>query len=256
MEILSFDIEGKFAHFRKYFANNTAFSFGIPPRTTIMGIIAAAIGSEKGSYYTDFNTDRLRIGIFNISPFKKSFHRLNFLSIKGYSDFRGRLKHIQTPFEMVSGINPKTDMVRYRIYLSPTEKGKDVYNKIREVFINKRFHFNPTLGTANFIAQIKNIKIYTQVEQKDIKSEIVKLYSSAISDNVEEIFFDKSNEYRYNLIEEELMPADFKGNFDRETVKMNKLVYIDGGKNLTVKFSGKYYELKNTQSKLNIDFWE
>jgi len=35
MEILSFDIVGKFAHFKKYYANNTALSFSIPPRTTI-----------------------------------------------------------------------------------------------------------------------------------------------------------------------------------------------------------------------------
>lgn len=250
MELLSFDIEGKFAHFRKYFANNTAFTFGIPPRTTIMGIIAAAIGSEKDSYYEDFKSDRLRIGVFNISPFKKSFHRLNFLSIKGDSDFRGRLKHIQTPFEIVSGINPKSDMVKYRIYLSPTEKGKEIFEKVKDVFIKNKFHFNPTLGTANFIAQIKNINVFTHVEHKELDNEIAELYSTAISDNVEEIFFDKTDEYRFNLIEEELMPADFKTNNDREVIKMNRVLFTTGGIPLKVKLSGNVYILKGHQEQM------
>ena len=254
MEILSFDIEGKFAHFRKYFANNTAFTFGIPPRTTIMGIIAAAIGLEKDSYYEDLKSDKIRIGVFNISPVKKSFHRLNFLSIKGDSDFRGRLKHIQTPFEVVSGINPKIDMVRYRVYLSPTEKGNVIYNKIKEIFMYKKFHFNPTLGTANFLAQIKNVKIYSQVDYKKITNEIIELYSSAISNNVEEIFFDKSNEYRYNLIEEELMPADFKANYDREVLKMNRVLFTTGGIPLKVKLTGDVYLIKDNDKEFFIQF--
>ena len=87
MEVLSFDIEGKFAHFRKYYANNTAFTFSLPPRTTIMGIIAGAMGLEKDSYYEDFGSDNLKIGINILSLIKKSFHRLNFLMIKGDSDF-------------------------------------------------------------------------------------------------------------------------------------------------------------------------
>lgn len=30
MDILAFDISGKFAHFRKFFANNTALTYSIP----------------------------------------------------------------------------------------------------------------------------------------------------------------------------------------------------------------------------------
>jgi CRISPR-associated protein Cas5h len=81
MEILTFTIKGKLAHFRKYYANNTAFSFTIPPRTTLMGIVAAAMGLPKDSYYEDFSSEKIKFGIRVLSPLKKSFHRLNFLSI-------------------------------------------------------------------------------------------------------------------------------------------------------------------------------
>ncbi len=180
MEVLSFDIEGKFAHFRKYYANNTAFTFSLPPRTTIMGIIAGAMGLEKDSYYEDFGSDNLKIGINILSLIKKSFHRLNFLMIKGDSDFRGRQKHIQTPFEVISGINLQTDMVKYRIYIAPTGKGVAVFEKVKPIFMNKKFHYNPTLGTANFLAQITNIKTYSDVEINQINNEEVSLNSARI----------------------------------------------------------------------------
>ncbi|MCX6166236.1 MAG: CRISPR-associated protein Cas5, partial [Ignavibacteriae bacterium] len=111
MEILCFKIHGKLAHFRKYYANNTAFSFSIPPRTSLMGIVAAAMGLQKNSYYEDLASEKIHFGIRVLSPLKKSFHRLNLLSIKSIgdmakkwsSDFRGEEGRIQTPFEVVSG---------------------------------------------------------------------------------------------------------------------------------------------------------
>jgi CRISPR-associated protein Cas5h len=86
MEILQFDISGKFAHFRKYYANNTALSYSIPPRTTIMGVLAAILGKPRDSYYEEFSSKNIRIGISLKVPVKKNFHRLNFLSIKSLGD--------------------------------------------------------------------------------------------------------------------------------------------------------------------------
>ena len=256
MEVLSFDIEGKFAHFRKYFANNTAFTFGLPPRTTIMGIIAGALGFEKDSYYKDFSSGNLKIGVAILSPIKKSFHRLNFLMIKGDSDFRGRQKHIQTPFEVVSGINPQKDMVKYRIFIAQTDNGIDIYEKIKSVFKSGEFCFSPTLGTANFIAQILNVKIWQEVEEIQINNEKVSLNSTGISDNISEISFEKTDDYRFNMIEEELMPADFKANNDREVVKMNRVLFTTGGIPLNVRLNGNVYVLNDDGQKQIIQFLE
>ncbi|MDZ7691710.1 MAG: CRISPR-associated protein Cas5 [Balneolaceae bacterium] len=103
-------MKGKFAHFRKYYANNTAFSFSIPPRTTLMGLTAAIMGWEKDSYYERLSSEHIHFGVRVLTPLKKSFQRLNFLSIKSTgdisksfdSDFRGKSGRIQTPFEVVS----------------------------------------------------------------------------------------------------------------------------------------------------------
>src|SRR5690554_5064204 len=121
MEILSFDIEGKFAHFRKFHGNNTAMSYSIPPRTTIIGMLAAIMGEKKDSYYQDYQDNNLKIGIRVLGELKKSFQRLNLLMIKGSNDFRGGKGRVQTPFEVITGSDLKKDMVKYRIYLSSGE---------------------------------------------------------------------------------------------------------------------------------------
>ncbi len=131
MQVLSFDISGKFAHFRKFHGNNTAFSYSIPPRTTIAGMIAALLGREKDSYYLDFANDNLKVGIRVLSDLRKSFHRLNYLKIEGTDDFRGKKGRVQTPFEIVTARDLNKDLVRYRIFIAAGEN-PDVFDEIKE----------------------------------------------------------------------------------------------------------------------------
>lgn len=259
MEILSFEIIGKFAHFRKYYANNTAMTFSIPPQTTIHGIIAGAMGLPKESYHEDLNSDRIRIGIRITSNVKKSFHRLNYLMIKSDSDFRGKRKTpVQTPFEIVSGIDPKRDEIQYRIFISSTEKGKEIFEKIKSTFLSKRFIYNPTMGTANFSARITNIELFagSEISEIQVNNELMALNSACLSENVGKIVFNKTDEYRYNMIEEELMPADFKENGDREIIKMNRVLFTTGNIPLQVYFTGTLYIISRNGIQQTMQFMD
>ena len=160
MEILTFDVCGKLAHFRKYYANNTAMTFSIPPRTTILGMVACVLGEPKETYYEAWQADKLRIGLRVLSPMKKTFHRLNLLSIKGLDDFSGRNGRIQTPFEVISGLDIKTDVVRYRVYLSCHQEGAESFEKIKTAFLNRQQVYALTLGTANFTAWLENVQLF------------------------------------------------------------------------------------------------
>ena len=51
MDLLVFDISGKFAHFRKYYTNSSSLTYLVPPRTSIYGLIAGILGLERDSYY-------------------------------------------------------------------------------------------------------------------------------------------------------------------------------------------------------------
>lgn len=262
MEIIQFDISGKFAHFRKYYANNTAMTFSIPPRTTLMGVLAAIVGLPKDSYYEALASDKIRIGVAVKTPIKKSFHRLNLLSIKSKgdfkksfeSDFRGMNGRIQTPFEIVSGHNIQTDEVCYRVFVSYFDAGKSWFDELKTRLEQKNPHFQLTLGTAQFLAAISNYTVFTTSKAETAQEDWVEFDSAVISEKVSELDFKRGS--LQHFVEEELLPADFKANFDRELSKMNRVLFTTGNIPLRVRYTGTTYTISTETETQTIQFLE
>lgn len=255
MEILSFDVCGKLAHFRKFYANNTAFTYSIPPRTSVMGMVAAAMGYPRDGYYERLNSSHLRVGVRLLRPVKKAFHRLNFLSIKsmgdaikGTGDFTGAGGRIQTPFEVISGPNITTDFVAYRIFLAAGQDDNGQFEAIKTAFLERKQHFNLTLGTANFTAWLENVKPYPDVKPKR-SDDFVKIHSALPSEKDVKLKFQKDDpDDGYNYLEEELMPADFVADGDRELSKLVRLLFSTQGKAFSAKFDGEFFEVRDPKT--------
>lgn len=265
MEILCFKIKGKLAHFRKYYANNTAFSFSIPPRTTLMGLVAAVMGLPKDSYYEDLASENISFGIRVLTPLKKSFHRLNFLSIKSLgdmskklsSDFRGEGGRIQTPFEIVSGWDISKGNVEYQVYVKKNKETENIFDQIKDHFLNQEPIFNITLGPANFSAQLHGIEIIKADSIIKITSNDFIFINSAVPvDLVDELKFDKEDFGNYNFVEEDMLPGDFVGNGNREVRKMNRLLFSTTLNPLRVRLNLFHYEIKTEKELLKIQFMD
>jgi CRISPR-associated protein Cas5h len=261
MEILCFNIKGKFAHFRKYYANNTAFSFSIPPRTTMMGIVAAAMGWEKDKYYKKLSSENIHFAIRVLSPLKKSFQRLNFLSIKNLgdlskkldSDFRGKGGRIQTPFEVVTGLDLRKDEVEYQIFVKSAISGNELFDEIKLHFLNDKPVFNISLGIANFSAAISDVIVLNDCFPEEPTDDFLQIYSAIPSEKVVDLNFENENS-DYNFIEEDLLPAEFIGNDNRELKKMNRLLFSVTDLPLSVKLSCGFYKIKTNVEEINIVF--
>lgn len=265
MEILCFIVKGKLAHFRKYYANNTAFSFTIPPRTSLMGMVAAAMGWPRDSYYDDLSSEKIHFGIRVLSPLKKRFHRLNLLSIKNLgdlskkwsSDFRGEGGRIQTPFEVVSGWDIGKDEVAYQVFISPTDYGLDVFDKIKEHFLKHSTVYSITLGTANFTATISDIFLAKKDLVELVEPNDYIFVSSAIpSNHIEDLKFDKEEFNSYNFVEEDMMPGDFIGNNNREVRKMNRVIFSTTPNPLRVKVSKPCIKVKLPNETIILQFMD
>jgi CRISPR-associated protein Cas5h len=264
MEILQFDIRGKFAHFRKYYANNTALTYSLPPRTAIMGMLAAISGMPRDSYYEELASDKIRIGLAIKTPIKKNFHRLNFLSIKSTGDFRKSFESdfrgmagnpIQTPFEVVSGYDVRKDDICYRVFIANTELGKNTFQALKKRLLTHDLIYALTLGTANFNASLSNIVSYddNQVIEKQAIEERINFDSTVNSENVTDIIFEKEI---MGFIEEDLLPSDFVSNKNRELSKMNRILFTTAGTALSVKLTGHYYILQSQTATQTIQFLE
>lgn len=265
MEILCFKVKGKLAHFRKYYANNTAFSFTIPPRTSLMGMVGAVMGWSRDSYYEDLASENIRFGIRVLSPLKKSFHRLNLLSIKSTgdmskkwsSDFRGEGGRIQTPFEVVSAWDISKEEVVYQIFISSTDSGKNIFELIRTQFLTNAPVFNITLGTANFTASIYEVELINNDEIIEKSSEEFILMNTAIpSYQIEELKFNKEEFGNYNFVEEDMMPGDFVANNNREVRKMNRLLFSITPNPIRVKLKNPFFQVELNQERINLQFMD
>jgi len=265
MEILSYKVKGKFAHFRKYYANNTAFSFSIPPRTTLMGLTAAIIGWQKDSYYERLSSDHMHFGVRVLNPLKKSFQRLNFLSIKSTgdisksfdSDFRGKNGRIQTPFEVVSAQDIAKGEVGYQIFISAKDSGRETFELLKGHILNKEPVYNLSLGPANFQATLFDQQCYKEGKvQKEESSDFVHIHSAVPSDMVEELEFDKEDYDQYNFVEEDMLPGDFVENDNREVKEMNRLLFSITNLPLRVKLDGPYWHIAGEEQSLNIQFMD
>lgn len=271
MEIISFDVCGKLAHFRKYYANNTAFTYSMPPRTTVMGMLAAVAGYERDSYYERLVSEHLRVGIRLLNPVKKTFHRLNFLSIKsrgdaldGTGDFTGAGGRIQTPFEVVSGLHIGRDSVAYRIFLAPGEDDNGEFARLKAALglpeaapPAAQVRFNLSLGPANFSAWLENARLHTGIEPQTAVG-LVKIHSAVPSDKIARLEFRKDDpEAGYNYLEEELMPADFVADGNRELSKLLRTLFSTQGKPFEAELNAPFFAVPDGAGNLqNILFLE
>lgn len=265
MDILCFTVRGKLAHYRKYFANNTAFSFTIPPRTALMGLVAAAMGWPKDSYYEALASNHIRFGIRVGSPLKKSFQRLNFLSVKRTgdlakslnSDFRGHGGRIQTPFELVSGLSLAKDEVVYQVFMAPSPTGQTTFEEIQVQLLQRTPVYNLSLGIANFQASLTDIELLNDSQIRQTESDDFVLMHSAIpSALVKDLQFTNEDVNHYNFVEEDLMPGDFVGNGRREVKRMNRLLFSTTDSPLRVKTSAPFWQVVTQKGSLNIQFMD
>jgi len=170
---LVFDIFGDFAHFKRIYTTTSAYSYLVPPKTTLIGIIGAILGYSKDEYYKLF--DKIEIGLRILFDPKTIIIKQNYLKTDGSYDFKtGKIKErTQIPVEFIK--NPK-----YRIYLKINDN--EIYNTLKEFLSKKKSYYTIYLGISECIS---NYKYIGEFEIECLKNN----YSDTI---VPEEFFSKA----------------------------------------------------------------
>jgi len=63
VEVISFELSGEYALFKKPFANNQPQSFVIPPKTAILGMFGAIMGWKKDDYIKKMPFENFQYGV-------------------------------------------------------------------------------------------------------------------------------------------------------------------------------------------------
>lgn len=241
MDILSFELCGKVAHFRKFYSNASALSYTLPPRTTILGLLAGILELPRDSYYgedTCHNLDSLLIGVRLNTSIRKAFQKLNYLKIgdssgkitmpnsliKGnvenwdshiqqFIRFSGQVHHSQTPIEIIIPDNIRKGDLSYQVFVGSNESENRYFTKLKERIERQYYPFGICLGSANFLGYIKrNNEFIFDGKIMENGNEIIKIHSSVLSNKVTEL--QRNIDFE---IEQDNYPLRFRMNHSKKT---------------------------------------
>lgn len=219
MKILNFHIRGKIAHFRRYYSNSSALSYSVPPRTTLIGLIAGLMGFERDSYYGDFGPEECRVAVGVCSPQKKLVQTLNLLMIKSSNDLNGSQQHhSQTPTELIIPTNIRTGFLDYEVWIC--HQNNDLIHTLHTRLEQKYGYLtkgvSAALGTAQHLGWAESARI---VEGEEVAEAQADFFSILPVSNVISLHLSES---RHQIrLQKEDMPIHFhsdrtiarKGNF-------------------------------------------
>ncbi|WP_423130179.1 type I-B CRISPR-associated protein Cas5b [Gaoshiqia sp. Z1-71] len=236
-ELLIFDISGEYGHFRKYNTTTSPLTYSIPTRTAIAGILGAILGMEReirdGVYPEGaepvqefFSKERSDMAVQIMRPVKKENIGFNLINTKMSFYDLARAGRTQIEFELVKDVH-------YRIYLSMADEQK--FEELSERIQNKRHHFTPYLGLAQFTAQVEFVQRATASETSSNGgfTEIITAVNMSKLQGEPPVEFQREYFYSANN-----MPIAM--NRDREVLEYSEVLIEKNGNPLRVRVSDYY----------------
>ncbi len=227
MKVLVFDLKGKFAHFRVFYANANALSYYFPPPTALTGTIASILGYERDSYYDILSPDRIRLAIRCLTPLRKRMLVVNYIMTKrekkdGKSRLKMDFRSYPTRIEIVM---PKEDeFITYRIFFHA--KDENLQERLKNLLSMKHSHYSIYLGLSEFLGWTEYVGEYEakEAETKEVSTVIpYKYFDSLELSETDEIYWEK-------------MPYAFEreGHF-RKIKEVREYLFINGKRNFNFK---------------------
>jgi len=224
MKTLVFDLEGSFAHFRKFYANSTSLSYEFPPRTAVCGMIAAILGIERDQYYTLFAETEAFIAVQILRPTKRISQTVNYMWVKSLKDLNGSAGRMQIPLEWVvrrEGVG--SGLLAYRIYFA--HRNPDVQQKMTSLLSREHTCYPLYLGITEAPAAVRYVGEAEAVEVAS-NGQPVEIVTVCPIHLLEDItypqFKDKKRMYMRDRI-----PCAFDQN--RKLAGITQVIYEPGG---------------------------
>jgi CRISPR-associated protein Cas5h len=228
MNILSFDIWGSYAHYKKIYATTSALTYAIPPKTSLYGYIGAILGLEKtgNEYLKTFADKQCKLGIRVLRPIRMQRLGINLRPDRAQFVKNGK----PTSVEFV--LQP-----RYRIYFS--HQNQDIYNLLKEALQHHTCVYTPTLGLASLISDFEWVEensVEPQANQEAV------LINSVIPGNY---FLDFGNILEHNgrsnrIVEQSMVSIEM--DINRNVTERDDILYDQLGLPIHAKVT-EWYQL-------------
>ncbi|MEM2293354.1 MAG: type I-B CRISPR-associated protein Cas5b [Nitrososphaerota archaeon] len=218
IKLAVFDIKGFFAHFRKYFSTTSSLSYSFPPRTAIVGLVAAIMGYERDSYYEVFSSDKCRIALQVKTPVRHVTNTLNYLMTDKpltLEKLRGTGKPVQVHVDSLLSGERELSQLSYRVFFN--HEDEKLLGKVAERIRSRKYYYPPYLGTANNIAEVEYVGfINAEVYRPNGEVEVHTVVPASVLKRIHP-------QYELRVYMEELVPVDFTK--DRKLKRKENYIY-------------------------------
>lgn len=169
---IGFDIAADFAHFRKVGNNSAKPTYRVPPRTTVAGLLAGIMGMPRDSYYDLFSPDSSAIAV--VPKASPHTYMMAITTVNTKADdaiqYLPRDRSWRKGAEMLTPQSyVKYDRQRdtyemlvdpvYRVYVGLSDG--EVHTELRKRLQESRYHYSPSLGLSECIADISAVDTHT-----------------------------------------------------------------------------------------------
>ena len=191
MEALCFDVKAPFASFRVPSTTRGFLTFPFPPRTSILGLIGAILGTPRNEIYLEENSlCDLNIAVIMIKIPQTSNFRTNQIQTKSLLTIYKSFK-IYLPRNLSRGVRSPQSLiflndVHYRIFIKLEEKNKDDINELESRLRSRRYGYPPYLGRANYLASLDYVD-RVELEILDDVSKLTSISSLCAIKNVKKV---------------------------------------------------------------------
>lgn len=184
MKLLSFDLRGKMAHFRKYYSNSTALSYHVPPVATVKGMVAGMLGEERDSYYEAFSNEVCGIAVGVGAPLRKITQNMNLLKVESTNDLNGSKRpnnsdiyganHVQNYTEWLIPENIREDSLCYPVRICFDDEHSETWQRLQDKLCRYTgFGYasegvSLALGSAQCLGWIENARI-VEAEERTVE---------------------------------------------------------------------------------------
>ena len=230
-QVLVFDIESEYGHFRKFNTTTSPLTYSVPTRPAIAGFLGAILGYERETaagifgkgvapIADIFSKKNACIAVQIMQPTRKATMCFNLLdTAKTASSFFNVEQRTQIDFELL-----KKPTFRIFIHLADENRFEELVERVR----NNKTHFTPYLGISQFTSRV----IFRGVTAANLSdsAEYQEVVTAVSILKVEDIRFNYAADFKYTS---DTMPIEMLPN--REVIEYAEVIVETTGKTISVK---------------------
>jgi CRISPR-associated protein Cas5h len=172
-QCLSFTVRSTWGHFKRVGRSVTKQTYRIPPRTTIAGMLAAIVGSDRDSYYDVFQGDNSAVAITPVSDIRTlNIPTTGLGTDPGQSVTRtaGSWRSYQLTYQDTT---EDRQIHSYEVLADPAYRvdvaleDETFYSTLRDRLRSGESHYPPSLGKSEYLASIDDVEVDVSPRRQD-----------------------------------------------------------------------------------------